>query len=122
MTQAQLESLSEAVSIILRSGVCWDGENVIEISKRTATTALMFFERLPSPIVLPKLFPDGDGALVALWETSGKKTVVIFDEQFLHLTLNAATPDSEYFTDLEFPGEQIPSQILDALALVHNGQ
>lgn len=113
--QADAAVLCHLIARLVQEGISWSAEDAVKISMGTAESALMFFQHLPASATLPKISPDGEGGLMAVWEKDGRSTLVIIDNFNIHLATGATTPDAQYFPELVFDGEQIPDVVLKAI-------
>lgn len=113
--QADGAFLIQLIGQLARDGISWSAEDAVKISTGTAESALMFFQRLPTTVTVPKISPDGEGGLMAVWEKDSGTTLVIIDNYNIHLATGATTPDAKYFPELVFDGEQIPDVVLKAI-------
>lgn len=90
----------------------YENENS-KISETTAEAAKVFFTLLRS-YNLPRIVPDGEGGLLSVWE--GDSTVMLLiDGWTLHLVTNATTPQAQYYDDIRFNEEGIPTEILNGI-------
>jgi hypothetical protein len=113
--QADAAALIHLIGQLVQDGISWSADDAVTISTGTAESALMFFQHLPTTSLLPKISPDGEGGLMAVWEKNGGTTLVIIDNFNIHLATGATTPDAKYFPELVFDGEQIPDVVLKAI-------
>jgi hypothetical protein len=81
------------------------------ISPDTAKAAVRFFNALGTRGVLPKIVPDGEDALMAVWDDSDGTLAVILENDRLHMVANAGTTNAQYFDDLPFDGTELPDQV-----------
>jgi hypothetical protein len=86
-----------------------------KISKETAEAATVLFNALPLDAKLPKIAPDCDGGLMAVWEDEDNPVVLVVVDWSLHLVTAAATPRAKYFDDLPFDGEHVPPPVFEAI-------
>lgn len=91
------------------------GERASKISKETAQSARSLFSSVLPAGRLPKIAPDGEGGLIALWDSTTHPVVLVIDNWRLHLVKNAATPEAEYFDDLPFDGESVPQVVSESI-------
>jgi hypothetical protein len=113
--QADAAALIHLIGYLAQDGISWSADDAVKISTGTAKSALMFFQHLPTTSVLPKISPDGEGGLMAVWEKDGGPTLVIIDNFNIHLATGATTPEAQYFPEFVFDGEQIPDVVLKAI-------
>lgn len=85
------------------------------ISHDTAKAAKALFDILLPNYELPKVSPDGEGGLIAVWEQGNHSTVLVIDGWQLHLVAEATTPRARYFDDMAFDGERVPDPVVKQL-------
>lgn len=83
------------------------------VTPETAEAAVAFIQALRSNMHLPKIAPDGDGGLMAVWEGESPPVALVVDHWKMHLVTNAATARAEYFDDLPFDGVRLPKELLE---------
>ena len=86
-----------------------------KISDESAATARALFEILLPTYEVPKVAPDGEGGLIAIWEKQNRSTVLVIDNWKLHLVVNATTPEARYVDDVSFDGEHLPDVIVESI-------
>jgi hypothetical protein len=97
-------------------GLSWRAGEQAKITPTTQHVSEAFLRALPSGKVLPKISPDGEGGLMAIWEGSGKPLVLTIDDLRLHGVIAAGTPQAEYIDDMPLDSAQvIQDRILDAI-------
>lgn len=111
------ELLLALVQHFVEEGFSRNFECAGTITHDTADAARSLLAILPSDVEIPKIAPDGEGALVVAWEMTEPNIILIIDNWRLHLIKNATTPQAEYLDDLPFDGEQIPNAILEAILI-----
>jgi hypothetical protein len=96
-----------------------DGFDTEETEERigsgTVDASSKLIDLLPLSSHLPKLSPDGDGGLMAVWESGDSAVIVVVDDWKLHVVTGAATPQAQYFDALAFDGISLPTPLLDAI-------
>jgi hypothetical protein len=85
------------------------------VSEDSANAARALFEILLPAHQVPKIAPDGEGGLLAIWESREHPIVLVIDNWRLHLVVDAATPKARYFDNLPFDGERIPDAIIESI-------
>ncbi|MEX3954165.1 hypothetical protein AB4Y40_41665 [Paraburkholderia sp. EG287B] len=86
-----------------------------KISNESAAAARALFEILLPSHEVPKVAPDGEGGLIAVWDDPGNSTVLVVDNWTLHLVVNATTPEARYFDDVHFDGERLPDALIGSI-------
>ncbi len=96
-------------------GFSWSGERVHRASLASAEASKTFLGALPSDIGLPRLAPDSEGSITAVWDNGDNPIIVTFDGWRLHFIIGATTPNARYFDDLDFSSREVPQAALQAL-------
>jgi hypothetical protein len=96
------------------TGFSWSLEPC-QITVDTARTAIRLIQALPKDRGLPKIVPDGEGALLLMWETPQREVLVIVDDNALHLVRHPASAQTEYVENLRLDGAEIPESILGSV-------
>lgn len=107
-------SLSQLISH-LNSNPIFIDEVTSRVSARNIDDALRFVSYLPANKILPKVAPDGEGGVVFAWEGLESDTLVVIEKGFISAVIRATRPDAEYFHNIPFDCDQIPSEILQAI-------
>lgn len=85
------------------------------ISPVTAKAAVRFFHALGTQRALPKIAPDGEDSLMAVWDAADGALAVVLENDRLHVVEKAGTPQARYFDDLPFSGSEIPEEIRELI-------
>ncbi|GJI89401.1 hypothetical protein [Duganella hordei] len=85
------------------------------ISGATAASAIAFFKALPNSKLLPKVAPEGEGGLTAIWQTGNAPLILVIEDWRFHMVKSATTAAAEYFDGLLFDGEKIPQEVIEAI-------
>jgi hypothetical protein len=107
--------LISLIGQLTRDGYSCVRERPSAVSEDSANAAKALFELLLPAHQVPKIAPDGEGGLIAVWETPEHPTVIVIDNWRLHLVINAATPNARYFDNVPFDGEHLPNEILESI-------
>jgi len=110
--KARLISLVQRFAV---DGIALGGEEV-KIDRETADASIALIDLLPSSAPLPRIAPDGEGGLTAVWELPNEAVVIVVAEWRLNIVTSAASPNAEYFDDLPFDGEHLPQPLIEAIA------
>lgn len=89
------------------------GERASKVSRDSAEAAKALFALLLPGRQLPKIAPDGEGGLIAVWESPEDSVVLVVDNWRLHLVARATTPRATYFDDVPFDGERLPDVVIE---------
>ncbi|WP_158934062.1 hypothetical protein [Burkholderia sp. S171] len=81
------------------------------VSRDSADAAKALFSILLPSRQTPKIAPDGEGGLIAVWDVKTPHAVLVIDNWKLHLVTAAATQEAQYFDELSFDGESVPDAI-----------
>ncbi|NMV41824.1 hypothetical protein [Ralstonia insidiosa] len=111
----EMSNLLVLIDQFASDGFSCVGERASTISKETAQSARSLFSSVLPAGRLPKIAPDGEGGLIALWDSTTSPIVLVIDNWRLHLVKNAATPQAEYFDDLPFDGESVPQVVSESI-------
>lgn len=87
-------------------------DSTFRISQDTAKAAIRFIGALGNNYVLPKIAPDGEDALMAVWDEKDGALAVVLENDRLHVVAKAGTAQARYFDDLPFDGTGIPDEVL----------
>ncbi|KUZ13778.1 hypothetical protein WI29_24540 [Burkholderia ubonensis] len=109
------EALLALVQQFADQGFSYTPERDGRISHDTAAAARALFHILLPGYDAPKISPDGEGGLIAVWDQADQKTLLVIDNWRLHLVTNATTPGARYFDDLPFDGERVPDPVAELL-------
>lgn len=110
-----LALLLSLISRFAVDGLSWEVGQLSKITSMTASTASAFFAALPANKRLPKIAPDGEGGLMAIWEKSPGPLLLTVDDSRLHAVIAATTKDAEYLDDTSFDLVAIPTRILSEI-------
>jgi hypothetical protein len=83
------------------------------ITPETAEAAVALIKAFRNSMQLPKIAPDGEGGLMAVWEGEYPPIALVVDNWKMHIVTGAATAHAEYFDDLPFDGVHLPKELLD---------
>jgi hypothetical protein len=108
-------SIIELVNHFLTEGHSRQAGRVTKISTDTRSSAIALFSSLPHGLVPPKLSPDGDGGLIMVWESSTGSALAVLDGWTIHVVKAPATAHAEYFDDIPYDRERIPSILLQVI-------
>lgn len=109
------ERLISLVGQMNQDGHSCTRDHPSKVSDESAATARALFEILLPSRETPKIAPDGEGGLIAVWDDPASSVVLVIDNWKLHLVVNAATPDARYFDDVPFDGEHLPDVIIQSI-------
>ncbi|MDR6482870.1 hypothetical protein [Paraburkholderia terricola] len=93
------------------------GDEDLKITEATAQASSRLFEMLPLAAPLPKIAPDGEGGLTAIWTQTADAVVLVVAGWHVSMVVAAATPRAEYFDDLPFDGAHLPQALIEAISL-----
>jgi hypothetical protein len=85
------------------------------ISPDTAKAAVRFFHALGTQRALPKIAPDGEDALMAVWDAADGALAVVLEKDRIHVVARAGTAQAQYFDDLPFDGSEIPDEVRELI-------
>lgn len=117
----QREKTREAMIGLTRrfaaSGLSWHAGDPATITPTTQKVAEAFLRVLPAANAFPTMAPDGEGALLMVWERPWATFVLIIDDLRLHAVVRAGTQDAEYIDGVPFDVTEqvIPDEILNAI-------
>ncbi|MQA23452.1 hypothetical protein [Rugamonas rivuli] len=83
------------------------------LTSETADASVALIKALRNSMRLPKIAPDGEGGLMAVWEGEHPVIALVVDNWKMHMVTGAATDQAEYFDDLPFDGIRLPKEILE---------
>jgi hypothetical protein len=112
--EAGKSSLIKLINLFFLEGLSWQFFDPVKISTDTLDAARAFFESLPDSVPLPTIIPDGEDGLTVHWAMSGHHVLLVIDGWKLHLVQKAGTQHAEYFDDLDFDGQMVPTIIIEA--------
>lgn len=107
--------LISLVNTFAQNGYSCTAGRVSTVTHESARAAKVLFQRLLPAYKTPKIAPDGEGGLLAVWEDPEHSVVLVVDDWRLHLVVDAATPDARYFDDLDFDGVRVPDVVASAI-------
>jgi hypothetical protein len=70
---------------------------------------------LPEYKMLPKISPDGEGAVMMVWDGGTDPLLITVDDNCLHMAVAVTTPFVVYYNNIDFDGLFIPQNILDVI-------
>ncbi len=87
------------------------------VSAKAAAAACDFIKLLPYDAVMPRIAPDGEGGLVAVWDRPNGALLVVIDDTHLHIVANAMTPNARYYDQLPFQPDsmRLPAEVLTVM-------
>ena len=87
------------------------------ISAKAAVAACGFIKLLPHDAIMPRVVPDGEGGLAAVWDCLDGVLLVVIDDAHLHVVVRATTPEARYHDQLPFQpdGMLLPAEVLAVL-------
>ncbi len=87
------------------------------VSAKAAAAACGFIKLLPYDAVMPRVAPDGEDGLVAVWDRPNGALLVVVDDTHLHIVANAMTPNARYYDQVPFQpdGMRLPAEVLTVL-------
>lgn len=109
--QRNLRRLRRLIERFATEGFSWSSKSISKITSDTAGAAQRFLDLFPSSAKLPKIAPDGDGGLTAVWDRNGNHDLLVLDGWTLHIVRNAATDHAEYDEDIPFDGQLLPESV-----------
>ena len=114
LTPDTLDRLIDLVHTFARDGICWDAGTPATITPETEAAACAFLRALAhqAPTVqAPRLSPDGEGALMAVWELGGESLALTIDGWSLHLVAGMGTSAVQHIDNVPFSTSGIPESI-----------
>jgi hypothetical protein len=82
------------------------------VSAETAEASVGFIKALGGTMQLPKIAPDGEGGLMAVWDDGDAPIALVVDNWNMHLVTGATTPRAQYFDSLPFDGTRLPEELV----------
>lgn len=85
------------------------------LTQDTAKAAGALFDALLPIHQTPRITPDGEGGLLAVWDDEKSPTLLVVDNWRLHLVVGATTPQAVYYDDVPFDGERVPDIVIQSI-------
>jgi hypothetical protein len=108
-------ALISAIRYLAKNSINWSTHEAVSLDGVSVETALSFIQCLPIDRFFPKIAPDGEGAVVLIWDAPGRRALITCDGAKLLLVRDPGGPSSFHFSPMRFNGETIPSIILENL-------
>ena len=109
--QRTVRRLHRLIDKFATEGFGWSAESVCTIMPDTAKAAQRLLDLMSDTAELPKIAPDGDGGLTAVWERNGDHDLLVISGWTMHIVRNAATDRAEYDEDIHFDGQVLPESV-----------
>ncbi len=117
LTPDAVAQLHDLLDRFERDGIAWDGGEPIRITPETKLAARALFQGLPPSVRAPRIAPDGEGALLAVWDaTEGDAdasggVLLTVEGWCLHLVVGAGTDSARHVDAVPFTEGSIPDLV-----------
>jgi hypothetical protein len=88
------------------------------VTATAAASAKAFISMLPQGAKLPRVVPDGEGGLMAIWGDGVGELMAIIDDAHIHFVVHPTAPNAKYYDDVPFSGSDflLPPEVLEILS------
>jgi hypothetical protein len=105
------------INVFFSHGFSSYAPEAAKITWPTAVASKNFLITLPNSKALPRISPDGEGALIMAWEQNTAPVLLTIDDLRLHMVTGATTHRAKYYDNMPFDGSFLiaPKEILDVI-------
>lgn len=104
--------VEDALAYIAQLQNDWDGEGAVAPSEQSIQNARALAYCLQGKVPPTQVAPDGDGAVLFIWNTAGNRTSLTIDERSIHISIEFENGAVEFPESVSCDSGRIPEQAL----------